>query len=172
MKQLLAFGAGAIVVTLAVAHPRSAAPTVVTVSLQRVATQSNSGKRAMQQLDTLRQERMRDLTAKQKELEEVVRQLAKGDALPAADRERLSQDDAKRRTELQQLTAQANADVQSAQVRLMSEVRAQLAPILADIAKRTGVDVVLNADAAVVWAAPGSDVTNEVLERLNATPPQ
>ena len=104
MKQLLALGAVAVVVAFATAHPRSAAPSILTVSLQRVATQSNLGKRATQQLDTLKQERMRELTARQKELEDVVRQLAKGDALPAADRERLSQDDARRRTELQQLT--------------------------------------------------------------------
>jgi Skp family chaperone for outer membrane proteins len=170
MKQLFAFGAGAIVVALASAHPRSAAPSVITVSLQRVATQSNSGKKAIQQLETLRQERGRDLAVKQKELEGVLRQLSKGDALPAAERERLSQDDTRRRTELQQLTAQANADFQSAQARLLSDVRAQLAPILADIAKRSGIDVVLNSDSAVAWAAPGSDVTDEVLQRLNAPP--
>jgi Skp family chaperone for outer membrane proteins len=168
MKQLSVLAASAIVIVLAATHVRSAGPTVVVVSLQRLATESNAGKRASQQLETLRQERGRDLQAKQKELEEVVRQLAK-DSLPQADRERLSQDESRRRAELQQQTTQAQTDFQAMQARLNAEVRSKLAPILADIAKRSGVDVVLNADT-IAWAAPGTDTTNEVVQRLNAAP--
>src|SRR5207245_1908112 len=107
--------------------------------------------------------------AKQKELEEVVKQLAKGAALPAADRDRLTQDEVKRRTELQQMTSQANADIIATQTRLQGELRTQIAPILAEIAKQRGVDVVLNGDA-LAWAAPATDATNEVLQRMNAAP--
>jgi len=35
--------------------------------------------------------------------------------------------------------------------------------------KRAGVDVVLNSDT-IAWAAPGTDTTNEVVQRLNAAP--
>lgn len=168
MKQVCVFAASAIVLVLAAAQVRSAAPTTVVVSLQRVVSQTNLGKRAAQQLETLRQERGRDLQAKQKELEEVVKQLAK-DGLPQAERERLSQDESRRRAELQQLTAQAQTDFQATQARLNTEIRSQLAPIFADIAKRSGVDVVLNADT-IAWAAPGADTTNEVVQRLNAAP--
>jgi len=117
----------------------------------------------------MRQERNRDLQAKQKELEEAIRQIAKGDALPAAERDRLVQDEARRRAELQQLTQQAQTELQSTQLRLQGELRGQLTPILADIAKRAGVDVVLNSDT-IAWAAPGTDTTNEVVQRLNAAP--
>ena len=106
MKHVYVFVASAIVIVLAAAHVRSAAPTVIVVSLQRISAQSNLGKRANQQLEALRQERGRDLQAKQKELEDVVRQLAK-DSLPQADRERLSQDESRRRTELQEAVAEA-----------------------------------------------------------------
>jgi outer membrane protein len=169
MKQLCVVAASAVVIVLAAAHVRSAGPTVVTVSLQRVAAQSNVGKRVTQQLETLRQERTRDLQAKQKELEDVMRQVAKADALPTAERDRLVQDEARRRTEFQQLSQQAQSDLQSTQLRLQGELRAQLTPILADIAKRSGVDVVLNSDT-IAWAAPGTDTTNEVVQRLNAAP--
>jgi outer membrane protein len=131
--------------------------------------QSNVGKRANQQLETLRQEKARDLQAKQKELEDVIRQVAKADTLPAAERDRLVQDEARRRTEFQQLSQQAQSDFQSTQQRLQGELRAQLTPILADIAKRSGVDVVLNSDT-IAWAAPSTDTTNEVVQRLNAAP--
>jgi len=166
MKQLFALAAGAVVVVVGAAHVRSAAPSVVIVSLQRVASQSDAGKRANQQLEALRQERGRELQAKQKELEDLVRQLVKGDT-PPADRDRMSQEEGRRRSELQQLTVQAQTDFQNAQLKLKTEIRTQLAPILADIAKRSGVDVVLNADT-IAWAAPGTDTTNEVVQRLNA----
>jgi len=120
-------------------------------------------------LETLRQEKARDLQAKQKALEDVIRQVAKADTLPAAERDRLVQDEARRRVELQQLTQQAQADLQSTQLRLQGELRGQLTPILADIAKRAGVEVVLNSDT-IAWAAPGTDTTNEVVQRLNAVP--
>jgi len=68
-----------------------------------------------------------------------------------------------------QLTAQAQSDYQATQARLNTEIRTQLAPILADIAKRSSVDVVLNSDT-IAWAAPGTDITNEVVQRLNAAP--
>ena len=55
MKHVCVFAASAIVFALAAAQVRSAGPTVVVVSLQRVATESNAGKRASQQLETLRQ---------------------------------------------------------------------------------------------------------------------
>ena len=168
MKKLGVLAASAVVIVLAATHVRSAGPTVIIVSLQRIATQSNAGKRANQQLETLRQERARELQAKQKELEDVVRQLAK-DSLPQADRERLSQDESRRRAEFQQLTTQAQTEFQTVQARVNGEVRSQLTPILADIAKRAGVDAIFNSDT-IAWAAAGTDVTNEVVQRLNAAP--
>ena len=67
------------------------------------------------------------------------------------------------------MASQANADIAAMQGRLQGELRTQIAPILADIAKQRGVDVVLNADG-LAWAAPATDATNEVLQRMNAAP--
>ncbi len=170
MKQLAALAAVAIFIVVAAVHTRSAAPSVVTISSQRIATQSAVGKRANQQLDAMRQERGRELVEKQKALETVARQLANANALPPAEIERLSQEESRKRAELQQQTQQFQTDFQAAQARFQGEIRAQLAPILADVAKRYGVDVVLNSDAAVAWSAPGTDATDEVLRRLNAGP--
>ena len=171
MKQFFALAAaGIIVFGMATAYPRTAGPTMITVSIQRVSSQSDVGKRATQQLEALRQERGRELAAKQKELEDVVRQLNRNEALSAAERERLTQDETRRRLEFQQLTQQAQTAFQAAQTKLQTEIRAQLMPILADIAKRYGAEVVLNSDGAVAWAAPGTDTTDEVLRRLNALP--
>ena len=170
MKQLAAFAAIAFFVVIAAERTRSAAPAVVTISSQRLTAQSAAGKRATQQLEAMRQERGRELIEKQKALETVMRQLAAINTLAPADIDRLSQEETRKRAELQQATQQFQTDFQNAQARLQGEIRTQLAPILADIAKRYGVDVVLNADVAVAWAAPGTDATDEVLRRMNAPP--
>jgi outer membrane protein len=167
MKQIIGFVAGVLVVAAGATQLRSAAPTAVVVSLQRITAQSNTGKKAIQQLETMKQDRFRELVAKQKELEGVAKQLATGSALPAAERERLAQDEARRRAELQQMASQSNADFQTAQQRLQQELRSQISPILADIAKQRGVDIIMNGDT-VAWASPATDATNEVLQRMNA----
>ncbi|MCU1384003.1 MAG: hypothetical protein JWL71_2700 [Acidobacteria bacterium] len=168
MKQLITLaGAGAIVIAIAVAHTHTAAPLTVTISLQRVSAQSDLGKRANQELDALRAERGRELATKQKELEDVIRQLTRAEGLSAAERDRLFKDETQRRADLQQLSQQAQVAFQTTQARLQAEMRGKLAPVLADIAKRYGADIVLNSDA-VLWSAPGSDATDEVLRRLNA----
>jgi Skp family chaperone for outer membrane proteins len=168
MKHIATVGIGILFVIILAQHTRSATPTVVTISSQRLTAQSTVGKRASQQLETMRQEKGRELQEKQKALEVVARELARTGVI--ADRERLARDESQKRLELQQLTQQAQTDFQNAQVRLQAEIRVQLTPILADIAKRYGVDVVLNADTAVAWAAPGTDATDEVVRRMNALP--
>jgi Skp family chaperone for outer membrane proteins len=171
MKQFPVIAAvGAIVFAMATASPRTVGPAMVTVSIQRVSSQSEVGKRANQELEALRQERGRELTAKQKELDDVSRQLARTEGLSPADRQRLTQEETRRRAEFQQLTQQAQAAFLAAQAKLQTEIRGKLTPILSDIAKRHGVDIVLNSDAAVAWAAAGTDTTDEVLRRLNALP--
>jgi Skp family chaperone for outer membrane proteins len=171
MKQFLPLAAaGVIVFGISTVYPRTAGPTLVTVSIQRVSAQSDLGKRATQQLEALRQERQRELATKQKELEDIIRQLTRNQGMPIADRERLTQDETRLRAEFQQLTQQAQTAFQAAQAKLQTEIRGKLTPILADIAKRYSAEVVLNSDAAVAWAAPGTDTTDEVLRRLNALP--
>jgi outer membrane protein len=170
MKNLSTFmAAGAIVIAIAVAHTPTAAPSTITISWQRVSAQSDFGKRANQELEALRAERGRELATKQNELEDVIRQLTRAEGLSAAERDRLFKDETQRRTDLQQLSQQAQVAMQTTQARLQAELRSKLAPVLADIAKRHNVDVVLNAEA-VLWSAPGTDATDEVLRRLNAPP--
>lgn len=160
----------AVVVMALARNVRSATPTVVTVSMQRIAAESAWGKRATQELEALRKERAQGLAAKQKEVEEVMRKLAKPEALTPADRERLPREDARLRGEFQQMAQQAQVDFQTTQARLQGELRTHIAPMLADIAKNYSADAVLNGDLAVVWAAPGTDATAEVLRRLSSTP--
>ena len=122
---------------------RAALQKTMVVSLQRIATESADGRAASQRLATLLQKMTQDLAAKQKEL-----------AQPTG-------------AEFQRLAQQSQLDYANAQRQAQAELRAKLAPIVADIAAQRGVDVVLNADT-VVWAATRLDVTNEVISKLDS----
>ena len=41
--------------------------------------------------------------------------------------------------------------------------------IVGDLATRRGIQVVLNAETAIIWAPSDNELTSDVLERLNAT---
>jgi outer membrane protein len=139
------------------------------ISLQRISTDSTDAKAAAAKLDALRQTRTRELTAKQHALEETRRQLANsGGLFRASRRARLKADEDRERTELQRLTQQAQNEFQELQRQLQSALHQKLTAVIDDISKRRAIQVVLNSEAAVVWAPPGADLTAEVLERLNA----
>jgi Skp family chaperone for outer membrane proteins len=124
------------------AAERAALQKTIVVSLQRIATESADGRAEAQRLQALLQKMTLDLAAKQKQL-----------AQPTG-------------PEFQRLAQQSQLDYASAQRQAQSELRAKLAPIVANIAAERGVDVVLNADT-LVWSAPRLDVTNEVISKLD-----
>jgi Skp family chaperone for outer membrane proteins len=121
---------------------RAALQKTIVVSLQRVATESAEGHAASQRLQALLQKMTGELAAKQKEL-----------AQPTG-------------PEFQRLAQQSQVDYANAQRQAQSDLRAKLAPIVAEIAAQRGVDVILNADT-LVWAAPRLDVTAEVIAKLD-----
>lgn len=129
--------------TAATPAERAALQKTIVVSLQRIASESADGHAAAQRLQALLQKMTLDLAAKQKEL-----------AQPTG-------------PEFQRLAQQSQLDYANAQRQAQAELRAKLAPIVADIAAQRGVDVVLNADT-VVWAATRLDVTNEVISKLDS----
>lgn len=158
---LLLFVAGLVVGTALVPRLRAAdklPPShVVTLSLQRIIAESAEGRAANQRLQALGQKMAADLAAKQKELQQ-----------PQAGATAES-----RQKMFQQLVQQSQAEFANTQRQVQNELRTKINPILSQVAADRGADMVLNGDAAVAWAGPGLDITNDVLAKLNAaTPPK
>jgi Skp family chaperone for outer membrane proteins len=124
------------------AAERAALPKTIVVSLQRVGSESVDGRAAAQRLQALLQKMTLDLAAKQKQLPQ-----------PTG-------------PEFQRLAQQSQLDYANAQRQEQTDLRAKMAPIVADIAAQRGIDVILNSDT-VVWAATRVDVTNEVIAKLD-----
>ena len=145
----------------------AAEPTHIgTVSPTRLAAEATEFKAALQQLETLRLDKTREITEKQRELEAARQRLVQENEL--SKRERFKSEEERGVADLMRLTQQAQVELQTRQRQIQETLRGRLAPILADIAKRQNLETVLNADAAVLWSATGLDITTEVIERLNA----
>jgi outer membrane protein len=152
-----------------VVQPR--VPPIAFVSVQKLSTESIEGKAALKQLETLNQSKTQEIRAKQQAIETTRTQLANaGGVFQASKRTELKAQEERQRLDLQKATQQAQTELQELQRQVQGKMRQELAAILSDIAKQKSIQIVLNQDAAVVWAPSGSDITAEVLERLNNAP--
>jgi Skp family chaperone for outer membrane proteins len=157
-------------VSVAAQRPASvpAGSHVAYVSGQRVARESNEGKAGTTRLQAIQQEKAADIRAKQQALEAVRQEL--GRAADAGTRTKLEQEEAQRRGEFERAVAQAQLDIQNSQRQISNDLLTRIRPILEDLVAGTDVQVVLQADGPILWAAPGLDLTPVVIERLNALP--
>lgn len=136
------------------------------VSLQRILNESPEQKAGASRLQQIQQEKGRGLAGMQQKLDATRRQLAQSSS--GAARAELQRDEQQQRGELERATAQAQADLQALQRQFQNDLRSRLTPVFEDIAKSRNMQIVLNEDTGVVWAAPAFDLTNDVIERLKA----
>ena len=141
--------------------------TVVYVSGQRLSNETEIGKEGQTRMQALQRERAEDLRVRQQTLEDTRRALA--GATDEAERSRLQLQEQQQQADFARAQVQAQNDVQSLQREIQAELRPAVQAALAELLKGTNVEVVLPLETAVVWAAPGRDVTNAVIERLNRT---
>lgn len=152
------------------ATAQSVAPrgvTIAYVSSQRITAESAPGRSAQSRLQALMQEKAAGLRNLQQGLDATRRQLAA--AGEGAERTSLQQRELGQRTELERATAQAQAELQNFQRQLTIDLQPKVKAILQDLLKGTDIQLVLQSEAVVIWAAPGLDLTSAIIERLNAT---
>ena len=140
------------------------------VSGQRLTNQSNEGKAGIGRIQALQQEKAAVIRAKQQSLE-AARQ-ALGRATDVATRARLEQEEVQARVEFERAVAQGQVDLQNLQRQISNDLMTKVRPILEELVAGTDVQVVLQADGPILWAAPGLDLTAAVVERLNASSEQ
>ena len=119
----------------------------VVVSANRVATESAEGKAVNQRLQQLAQRMSADISAREKDGKTTSEELLK-------------------------LRQQSQTEFQNAQRQAQNELRAKVNPVILEVATQRKADLVLNGDAAVIWASPALDVTADVIAKLNAQAPK
>jgi len=143
------------------------------ISLQKIGNESPQAKDAAKRLETLRQAKAKEVGAKQQALEATRLQIANaGGIFRASKRAALVAEATRQEAELQRTTQQAQIDFQNLQREVQADLRREIGDIVTEIAKRRGMQFVLNEETSVVLAPTGSNLTAEVLERLNAASAQ
>ena len=132
----------------------------------RILSEATEPKAQVAQMQAAQQKAAAELREKQQVLEKTRTEL--GQATDTTVRTKLLQQEQQQRAELERLTAQAQQEIQTLQRTLNTAFQAKLREILDEILKGQDVDLVLSGDVAVLWAAPGADLTSAVIERWNA----
>jgi Skp family chaperone for outer membrane proteins len=146
------------------------APLVGVVSSQRVSTETEVGRAGIARVQALQQEKEKDLRAKAVALDATRKSLLK--TSDAATRAALQRQADEERAVFEKATAQAQNEIQALQRQVSVDLTNRVKEVLADIVKTTQLQVVLQTESGVLWAAPSTDLTNAVISRLNASRPR
>jgi outer membrane protein len=142
---------------------------VAFINVQRIANESAEGKAATSRVKALNDKKVAELAEKQKGLAASQEKLQKGGSvLSDSARQQLEKDIEKIQVEIQRFTQDAQAEVQELQTELQNEFQKKLLPVIDAVAQERGLHMVFSvADAGVVWANPGLDVTGDVIKRFD-----
>lgn len=137
------------------------------IGAQRVINESTAAKADVARLQAVQQQRATELKASQQALDATRHQLSQ--ATDDSARQPLQQREQQQQADLERATAQMQTDLQTLQRQMQAEIQMQVRTAADQVGKDQNLQVILNADTALVWAAPGLDVTAAVIDRLNAT---
>jgi Skp family chaperone for outer membrane proteins len=136
--------------------PDAAYPSRI-LNLPRLIAESIDGKAGTAKLHALQDEKRKTLADKQA----AIQRLNQAKAAPA--------DIQRAQVELERATKDAETDVAALTRQLQADFEKRLTPILKEIVEIDHIGIVFEyPQQLVVWAAPSTDITDEVIERLDA----
>lgn len=140
------------------------------VNLQAIAQLSNEGKAATAKVNDFATKKRAEITEKEKTLQGAQQKLAAGAAVLSDDaRAQLEKDIERQGRELERLRQDAETDLNDLQADLQAEFNKRLFPILDAMSTEKGLHFLFSAaDAGLIWAAQGLDLTEEAVKRLDA----
>jgi Skp family chaperone for outer membrane proteins len=158
----LAAGAAFGAATQAALQP---AASIAYVSSQRISAESLDGKAGVARVLAMR----RELADRIQKLQEALN--ATTSQLPAASGEAarlLREQEQRQRAELQHAAVQSQNDLQRFEREQSAELLGKVKVVLGELSGEQPLQLVLNAESAVVWGVPTLDLTSTVIERMNA----
>ena len=142
------------------------------VNLQAIAQLTAEGKAAAAKVNALAQKKQTEGAAKAKALQDNQAKLqTSGTVMSDTARAQLEKEIERQTVEGQRFEQDAQAELNELQQELQKEFQDKLMPILVDISKEKGLQVLFSAgDAGVIWIEPGIDLTMEAVKRMDAAP--
>jgi len=137
---------------------------------------SAEGKTALTRVQALTQKKQTENAAKNKALQDAQAKLqGQGGVLNDAARAQLEKDIEKQTVDGQRFQQDAQAEINELQQELQTEFQKKLLPVIQQIAQEKGLQILFSAaDAGLIWAEPGLDLTLEVVKKMDtgaAKPP-
>ena len=147
--------------------PFPAGAKIAYVNLQQIANLSVEGKSLTAKVQALMQKKQTEAQTKSKALADNQNKLQSG-ALSDAAKDALSKEIERQNVEGQRFQQDAQQEINELSQQLQNEFQQKLFPILDAVAKEKGIDILLSAaDAGMVWAAPGLDITMDAVKKLD-----
>jgi outer membrane protein len=138
------------------------------VNIPRIATESAEGKASNGRVAALRERKLAELTAKNKQVETAQQKLNSGGLLSDDARAVTQKEIDKLNVEIQRMQQDAEAEMQELQGQLQLDFQRKLSPIIQQIALEKNLQMLLSTDAGLVWAEPALDLTPEIIKRFDA----
>jgi Skp family chaperone for outer membrane proteins len=139
------------------------------VNLQAIAQMTAEGKAAAAKVNALAQKKQTEGAEKAKALQTNQTKLqTSGTVMSDAARSQLEKEIERQTVEGQRFEQDAQAELNELQQELQQQFQAKLLPILVDLSKEKGIQVLFSAgDAGVIWIEPGIDLTLDAVERMD-----
>jgi len=143
---------------------------IAVVNLQRIASLSEEGKASSGKVQALIQKKQAEAAEKQKQLQANQQKLqTSGSMMNEAARTQLEKEIEREQVEAQRFQQDAQAEVNELQQELQQTFQKKLFPVLEELSKEKGLHLLLSvADAGVIWAEPGIDLTMDAVKKLDA----
>jgi Skp family chaperone for outer membrane proteins len=156
---------------LAAAVPAAAQLNVAVIDVQRVVTESDPGKQAMQKLKELQDGKIDEGRALQQELATMQEQMSKQRFTLSEDRlTELSKQMEDKQIALQRFQDDAERELDEARRRELGGLEGRIIPVINEIGKERGFTLIFNKfQSGLVYADDAVDITDDVILRFNTT---
>lgn len=158
--------------------PFPAGAKIAFINPQRIFQESSDGKTALTRVQALTTKKQTENTTRQKTLQDNQQKLqSSGGVMSDAARGQLEKEIEKQQLDLQRFQQDAQAEIQELQNEVQSDFARKVQPLIDQLAKEKGLQLVFNAgDAGFAWVDPGLDLSSEIIKKLDAaktaTPPK
>jgi len=155
-----------ITLVLSVLPAAASADKIAFVDYERVLRESAAGKRASGKFERSLKKRQSELDKQQKKLQEDAKQLERqASALKPEVVQKRQRELEGRFVEIQKTYQKLEKELAAERASLFQKVIKQSQPVVKELAKKGGFDLVLDR-SAVIWAVEGRDLTGDVVKRL------
>ena len=146
---------------------------IAVIDVRRILTESQAGREALEVLRALKESKEAEMAEKEKPAAELQDRIENGRlALSEEKQAELQQDLQTLLIELRRAQDDARREFEDRQVAELGAIEERLMPLVEQIGEEQGLTLIFNKfeDSGLLYAAPGSDITDLVMERLDSLP--